>query len=98
MIKEESKWQKIKNFVNETKYFRFRDIPYGSVGKTYISNLHKAGFLGRPKKGYYSLNLHVEDDMTIYKVLNYAYGDNKGVINKIVRKNKIKNLNEISEE
>jgi len=98
MMEDESKWQIIKDFVNETKYFRSRDIPLGSTGKVYVNYLHKAGFLGRPKKGIYSLNLHVENDITLYKVTDYAYGDNKGVINKVVRKNKIINLNEISEE
>ena len=93
-----SKWEEIKNFANETKYFRYRDIPHGTVGQTYICYLLKAGFLGRHKKGHYSLNLHIKDDITLYKVTDYAYGDNKGVINKLVRANKIKNLNEISKK
>ncbi len=91
-----TKWQSVKNFINETKYFRSKDIPDCSVGKVYVNYLHKAGFLGRPKKGYYSLNLHIDDNITIYKVTNYAYGDGKGFIKKLVRKNKIENLNEIS--
>lgn len=98
MVEEETKWQLIKNFVNKTKYFRFRDIPYGKTGKLYVLYLHKAGFLGRPKKGHYSLNLHLDDNLTIYEVTNYAYGDDKTTIKKLVRKSKIKNLNDISEE
>lgn len=94
---EESKWQQIKNFVNETKAFRHKDIPLGSVGHVYVNYLHKSGFLGRPKKGYYYLNLHVEDDITLYNVTDYAYGDNKGKINKLVRKKKLENLDENSD-
>jgi len=92
MIKEESKWDQIKTFVNDTKSFRFRDIPFGATGQIYINYLHKAGFLNRPKKGYYLLNIIIEKNITLHNVTDYAYGSKKGKIKKLVRKEKLKKI------
>jgi len=95
MVEEESKWTQIKKFVNETKSFRHRDIPLGSTGYVYVNYLHKAGFLSRPKKGHYLLNLNIEDDITLHNITEYAYGDKKGTLNKLIRKKKIEKINGI---
>lgn len=95
LMKEESKWTQIKKFVNKTKSFRFKDIPLGSTGQIYVNYLHKSGFLRRPKKGHYILNLTIDNDITLHNVTDYAYGDKKGEINKLIRKKKIENLNTI---
>ena len=92
-----SKWDRIKKFVNETKEFHIKDIG-GESEKTYINYLYQAGFLCKPKKGYYKLIIEISDDVTLYNITEYAYGKKKGIMTKLIRKAKLKKLYDKDEE
>ena len=88
-----SKWSEIKKFINKNKSFRMKHVPFGSTGKLYVNYLHKGGFLTRTKRGHYTLNLNLDENLTLAKVQDYAYGELKGQLAKVIRKEKLKKLN-----
>jgi len=91
-----SKWDEMIEFVNKYKKFRYKDMPGGM--NTYINYLHKAGYLDRPVKGMYKLQFNI-DNVTVKEVLNYAYGEKKGYLLKLIKQDilnkKIKKVKDV---
>lgn len=89
------KWDELKMIINEKKSFRLNELPSNSY--SYVNYLRASGFLTRTKRGYYSLNIQLDERHTLKEILSYAYGDKKGQINQLIRKEKLKEINEKTE-
>ena len=94
-----SKWDDVKKFVNDNEFFTKaqvrKNMKCGNTESSYINYMMQAGFINRIGRGKYQRVVKVPESISSSKILTIAYSpEGKNFVKKLIRKQKLENINE----